>query len=71
MQTKEKYYDDLLGRGPGDPDIYGYPKPSLAFRILSWIGAFIKFSVIFTASIIIAIVILMFALEFAVRMYTR
>lgn len=22
---EQEYYDDLFGRGPGDPDVYGYP----------------------------------------------
>lgn len=26
--SKQDYEDDLLGKGKGDPDIYGYPKPT-------------------------------------------
>lgn len=24
-RSEEEFLDDLLGRGPGDPDMYGYP----------------------------------------------
>lgn len=24
-EEEQEYYDDLLGRGLGDPDIFGYP----------------------------------------------
>lgn len=24
MMSEAEYYDDLLGKGKGDPDIYGY-----------------------------------------------
>jgi hypothetical protein len=23
--TEQEYYDELLGKGPGDPDMCGYP----------------------------------------------